>query len=388
MNARRTRLCLCALGTLLVCALTAPLAVSQDPLVGSMASQVTQDNVTSIIQTLEDFGTRYSYTAQCDAAADWLYAALQGYGLEVSFEEFDYGGKTMRNVVARLPGTVNPDDVFVLGAHYDSTSQMPTVYAPGADDNASGVAGVLEAARILSGYQFENTLELICYGGEEQGRRGSIHNAAQAASSGKNILGVVNLDMIGYWPATSDLELDIGKNVASSWLAAAAEDAALTYASLPVHNWPDTGVCYDDHVSYWAEGYDGIVLMDCYEAHLDPGGSGESTPYYHSTSDRIGTLDLAQTTEAVRATVALMATLAQPVIAPLTLQVFKVPATEDLRISWAGGVPPYVVESSTSKDFSSGVVELTPAGGTSETEALHFAVLNDGVDYFYLAGGL
>jgi len=382
---RKTWLASCVVS---VSVLAAPLAQGQDPFVAFMASEVRQDEVTAIIQTLEGFGTRYSYTTECDDAADWLHATLESYGLEVSFQEFDYGGKTMRNVIGRLEGELYPDQVYIVGAHYDSTSETPMVYAPGADDNASGVAAVLEAARILSGYSFESTLEFILFGGEEQGRRGSKHNAAVAALRSKNIVGVVNLDMIGYWPASSDLEFDIGKNVESSWLAAVAEEAATDYASIPVHNWPDTGVCYDDHVSYWEKGYDGVVLMDCYEAHQDPGGSGESTPHYHRTSDTIETLDLAQTTEAVRATVATMALLAGPVELPVVLMMNKIPATGDVYLSWIGGVPPYAVEACTEKDYSSGVLELTPPGGTTGSQWVHSGVLDDGVDYYYQVGGM
>jgi len=363
-------------------------SLAQDPLVDHIASRVDPDRVQSTIQTLEDFGTRYSYSPQSDLAADWLHDTLAGWDLEVSFEEFDYGGKTLRNVVARRVGLVNPDRVFVVGAHYDSTSPTPMTYAPGADDNASGVAAVLEAARILSDFDLSNTVEFICFGGEEQGRRGSIHNAAAAAAAGKTILGVLNLDMIGYWPQTSDRELDIGKNVSSGWLAGAAEGAALTYADIPVHNWPDTGVCFDDHVSYWPYGISAIVFMDCYEAHQNPGGSGESTPHYHRTTDTIETLDLEQTTEAVRATVAAMAVLSQPVVQPMTLFVSKDAVAGDVVLSWAGGVSPYTVEVCTDPGFSSGVFEITPPGGTEAHGWVHEGALEDGVDYYYRASGI
>jgi hypothetical protein len=372
-----------ALGLALACVFAAPVTHADDPLVTYIASKVSQEEVTAVIQTLEGFGTRYSYTPQCDDAADWLYATLESYGIEVYFEEFEYGGKTMRNVIGRLPGSVSPENVYVLGAHYDSTSETPSLYAPGADDNASGVAGVLEAARILSGFQLTNTVEFICFGGEEQGRRGSIHNAAQAAASGKRLRGVINLDMIGYWPSSSDMELDIGRNTASAWLGGVTVNAATTYASIPIHDWPDTGVCHDDHVSYWPEGFNAITLMDCYEAHANPGGSGESTPHYHRTTDTLSTLDLAQTTEAARTAVAAIALLAEPLLSPMNVHVAKLPATGDVRLSWSGGIPPYSLEACTTRDFSSSVLELTPAGGTEQTEWLHTGALDDGIDYYY-----
>jgi Zn-dependent M28 family amino/carboxypeptidase len=312
---------------------------------------------------------------------------MAGFGIEVEFEEFVFGGKTLRNVIGRIEGSVHPEEVSIIGAHYDSISQNPMVYAPGADDNASGVAAVLEAARILAGYDLAGSVEFICFGGEEQGRQGAKHNAGQAAQAGKNIVGMINLDMIGYWPSSSDKELDIGKNVASAWLADAVESAADAYAALPVHNWPDTGMCHDDHVEYWAQGYDAIVLMDCYEAHADPGGSGESTPYYHSVGDTIGTLDLAQTTEAVRSAVAAIGGLAVPILFDLALTVSKGSHRPDVVLAWNGGIPPFTLEASTTKDFSSGVVELTPPAGTFGKQWVHPDVLDDGVDYYYRVRG-
>jgi hypothetical protein len=376
-----------AVGGLLLCLLSTAPVHGDDPAVAYLASQVTQENVTSIIQTLEDFGTRYSYTEECDQAAEWIHDRMLGYGLSVSYQPFPAGSYTFRNVVAELPGTVDPDRVVIIGAHYDSTSQTPMSYAPGADDNASGVAAVLEAARIFSGFQFEVTVEFIAFGGEEQGRLGSRYNAAMAAHLGKDILGMINLDMIGYWPPSSDMELDIGKNDASADIAAVTEAAALAHADIPLHNWPDTGVCHDDHVSYWAEGYKGIVLMDCYEAHANPGGSGESTPYYHTTSDTIDTLDLAQTTEAVRAAVAGTAALAAPVVLPLELYVAKLPATGDVLLTWNGGVPPFVAEACAEGNCAGGAFELTPPGGTIASQWLHPGVLNDGQDYYYRVEG-
>ena len=261
-------------------------------------------------------------------------------------------------------------------------SSDPWNDAPGADDNASGVAAVLEAARILSGYEFENTIEFLLLGGEEQGLTGSAENAANARALGKDIRGVVNLDMIGYWPPSHDGELDIGKNSASSWLADVLERATRDYAAITPHNWPDTGVCFDDHVSYWNEGYDAIVLMDCYEAHADPIGSGERTTHYHKTTDTIVTLDLDLTTEAVRATVTGMAELAVPLIAPITMYAVAA-ASDDVALSWTGGAVNFDVDAATSKDFQAGVTRLTPVDGITDPQWLDVGVLNDGVLYYY-----
>ena len=358
-------------------------AHGRDSLIALMAADVQRSNVVSTIAGLEGFGTRYAFTSSCDAAGDSLHATLASYGLDVSYEDFVWGGKAMRNVVARLPGTVSPQKVFVLGAHYDSISQNPSVSAPGADDDASGIAAVLEAARIMSGHAFENTVEFICFSGEEQGMKGSEASVALALSQGKNIAGMVNLDMIAYFPASSDRELDIGRNAASGWLADVVAQSAADYASLAVHNWPDTGVCYDDQASYWNAGFPAVILMDCYEAHLDPTGTGETVPHYHRTTDTSATLDLDEATEAVRTVVGTMATLAVPVVTPITLYAVKDTAGNAVTLSWTGGAPNFDADVCPLRDFSSGVSRLTPTGGITATLWSHPGVLGDGVLYYY-----
>ncbi|MBS3820940.1 MAG: M28 family peptidase, partial [Phycisphaerae bacterium] len=99
-----------------------------------------------------------------DAARDNILSLLSGFGLSAELQSGTHGGYAYSNVVATLPGTKTPEAVYVIGAHYDaSNSSDPgtgageTPGAPGADDNASGVAAVLEAARVMSGYEFEST---------------------------------------------------------------------------------------------------------------------------------------------------------------------------------------------------------------------------------------
>jgi hypothetical protein len=124
----------------------------------------------------------------------------------VSFETFRHGPDGRRidkptdivNVVAVLPG--RSDRVFVVGGHYDSIPSDPTdstTDAPGANDDASGVACAMELARIMSHYEFDATLMFIAFAGEEQGLIGSNYQAAKARKDGLNIEGVFNNDTIG-----------------------------------------------------------------------------------------------------------------------------------------------------------------------------------------------
>jgi len=100
------------------------------------------------------------------------------------------------NVIGQRTGTVNPNDVYVIGAHLDD---MPTgATAPGADDNASGSVATLIAADILSQYQWGCTLRFAFWTGEEQGLLGSSVYAARSKTNGETIKGYLNLDMVGY----------------------------------------------------------------------------------------------------------------------------------------------------------------------------------------------
>ena len=117
----------------------------------------------------------------------YLQEAFRAMGLEVSLQ-----GEQL-NVVGELTGTTTPEEIYVLGAHYDHLEGD----MPGGDDNASGVAGVLEAARVLSQHRFESTIRFIGFNAEEDGLAGSREYVnSHVVPSGEVIAGMVNLDMI------------------------------------------------------------------------------------------------------------------------------------------------------------------------------------------------
>jgi hypothetical protein len=277
---------------------------------------VDQASATRVVQELVAFGTRYTGTTGCDASAQWIFDELAALGYAPVFEDFTWGADTLRNVSARKVGLVRPGETWLLVAHYDSTSTAPAVDAPGADDNASGVAAVLEAARALAPLRHEATIEFLLTAGEEQGLLGSAHDAQAALDAGETIAGVINHDMIAYWPTGWARDLDVNGDVDGFFLAQAYESAAGAHVpGVPVDARDDWGVCGDDQVSYAVRGFPAIIVMDCREAHL--GQDGETTPHYHRTSDTIATLDLPRMTEVIRATTATAATLAVPIVRAL-----------------------------------------------------------------------
>ncbi len=125
---------------------------------------------------------------------------MEALGLDVRYQSFSLGDETLDNIVGVLSGWgPGSDIIYIACAHYDSTSENPGNAAPGADDNASGTAAVLEAARILSQYRFKHTLRFVTFAAEEQDLIGSCCYAAEARSAGTNIGGVINHDMVAFW---------------------------------------------------------------------------------------------------------------------------------------------------------------------------------------------
>jgi hypothetical protein len=252
------------------------------------------------------FGTRYSYaTAALDEAARYLHDQYAALSLTVTYDPFSYAGHAMNNVVAELPGVgPNRDHIYILCAHYDSTSPNASSVAPGADDNASGSAAVLEAARILSQYRFNRTIRFVHFAGEEQGLIGSSHYATVAAQRGDLIDGVINLDMIGYEsvpPNDHIVEVHAGMDPASIALADALISNIAEYELLLV---PETitltATSRSDHASFWGQGYPAILGIEDFQ---------DFSPYYHSANDTLANMQTSMMVEYTKACVATLAEL-------------------------------------------------------------------------------
>lgn len=206
------------------------------------------------------------------------------------------------NVVATLPGTTHPEEIYIICGHYDDTSQMPYDYAPGADDNATGTIAALEAARVLRDAEFEATLRFVCFSREEQGLIGSGAYVRDCYERGDSIAGALNFDMVGYVDVVPE-DLDAIYNDASGWLADAYEAAAGLYVpDLPVLTKYAPSLSASDHASFWNYGYSSTCNIE---------DSNVPNPYYHRTTDRVSTLNFAFYTNVVRAAVATLAQMAR-----------------------------------------------------------------------------
>tara|TARA_B100000686_G_scaffold352650_1_gene455455 strand:- start:3913 stop:5949 length:2037 start_codon:yes stop_codon:yes gene_type:complete len=176
----------------------------------------------------------------------------------------------MYNVVGELTGNDPEAGYYVICAHYDAIGTRSrggwnwrTDPAPGADDNASGVALVLESARILASMQFAFSIRFIAWSGEELGLYGSKHYAQEALKNNDRIIGVLNFDMIGFNDLTDRLELVSNPN--SVWLVDLMQQANELYdIGLRIDELKDPFAGLSDHAPFWARGYDAILGIENY----------------------------------------------------------------------------------------------------------------------------
>jgi hypothetical protein len=162
--------------------------------------EVSEDSMLTTLKDMVSFGQRATWEKQEETAA-YLYGRLKAVpGLNVSFHHYRDGDKTYKNIVVRFPGKTVSDPVLIFCAHYDShpAGLKTGGSANGADDNASGVAVLLEGARILAKQRTNRAVELIIFSNEEQDHKGSKAYVKDLADRGRRIRGVINIDAIGY----------------------------------------------------------------------------------------------------------------------------------------------------------------------------------------------
>ncbi len=204
------------------------------------------------------------------------------------------------NVVATMPGTVRPEEIYIICGHHDCRSQTPTTYAPGADDNGTGTVCAIEAARVLKDYDFEATIKFVTFSREEQGLVGSGKYAKQAYEEGDSIVAVLNFDMIGYEDSHPE-DVEILYNSISGWLANAYENAAALYVPGMDVNKGLRSYVGSDNSSFWD--YDFPAFCGIEDSPL-------VNPQYHRTTDRVSTLDFDFYSDVVKGGVATLIELA------------------------------------------------------------------------------
>ena len=272
-------------------------APPSENIVPALLEQVESDRLLAHIRSLQDFRTRHIGSSQVSpregigAARKYikdqleiLSAASGGnlYTFEQSFEAFVTADEksTQYNIVGAISGAEVNAGTIIIGAHYDSVGTpliSSEAYAPGANDNGSGVAALLEFARIMSSRQYRATIMFVFFSAEEFNRQGSINFAAWVQDKNIDVLGMINVDTIGNVHDRNgnrnDRQIRVfsaGPNEASVSRKMAREANFLAYnynlnLDLQVQDEIDRQNRYGDHFSFSELGYPAIRLINAYE---------------------------------------------------------------------------------------------------------------------------
>ncbi|MGB0952852.1 MAG: M20/M25/M40 family metallo-hydrolase [Planctomycetota bacterium] len=254
-------------------------AITPDPAIVSWVNQVSQTNLINDVATMEGFGTRRHWETGEVTAQNWLVGKLSALGLNTTTFDYDSGGDV---VIAELLGQTDPSKIVIVGGHYDSVNWAGSAGspAPGADDDASGTAGVLEIARILSQQNFDYTIRFCAWSGEEMGLLGSEAYAAHLASIGAEVVGMVQLDMIAYRAPGDAYSVDFVTNDTDTNLNNFAMDCYAAYVPSLAINIGFLSGGTSDHKSFFNHGFPSTFPFEDLGSH---------SPYIHTPNDTSGT---------------------------------------------------------------------------------------------------
>ncbi|MGD0115078.1 MAG: M28 family peptidase [Dehalococcoidia bacterium] len=274
---------------------------------------ITAESMGARIAQLE--GDRYALGTDAERTklgedAEYIQNQMGAFGLNVQEDPVTYSGETFPNVIGALPGTACPEASIIVGAHYDAGEG-----ATGADDNASGVAAVLEIARLLSTQSFQPSIQFVGFSFEEDGLIGSKQMAREAGTAHARIAGVVVLDMIAYTcdepgcqtypagysgPDVGNFVSVTGNTVSAPLLQTFTEASASAVPSLPVSSLEvpgngDHDTRGSDHSPFWDWGYQALAVDDTADFR---------NPNYHTPADTLSTLNLSFAADVTNATLA------------------------------------------------------------------------------------
>lgn len=365
-----------------------------DPDIQGIVSGISADRIQRSIYVLASFKTRHTLSDPLPSgdgiggAISWIRAeferasAAAGGRLKVELDTFDQPPEPplipmqvpVTNIVATLPGTSSDPAgrIVVVGAHYDSRASNPldaTGAAPGADDNASGTALVLELARVMSQYRFGATVVFLAVAGGEQGLNGSAHWAGAARASGTDIEAMLDDDTIGSsrseagvvdrasvrlfaqgippTAALSDRMRELvragGENdTPARELARAVREIAAAYVpsmSVRIVYRSDRYLRGGDHLPFLERGYPAVGFTESAEdfrrQRQDPRTDGSIQ--YGDTPDHV---DFSYVADVARVNAAVLAVLARAPAPPRRVEMAAVALENDTTLAWAANTEP------------------------------------------------
>ena len=266
---------------------TYPVVTTVNPEIRAMMDSVSVDSIKAHIEHLCSYHNRRYDSRHIWEVQDWLVGRYTDLGVDtVMLHDFPvpyFEQGTADNILAVQWGTKTPEEYVICGAHYDSWNadgyDPDTIRSPGADDNATGVAGILETARILSHYTFDRTIIYANWCAEECGLVGSAAYAADCAAQRMDIVAYFNLDMTGYLEEGTDIHVNLMYTSQDSLLGQYVKRFSRTYFP-EMRIWQDWLTWGDsDYSSFNRNGYAAIHPFE--DTHA-------SSPYIHSRQDVLG----------------------------------------------------------------------------------------------------
>lgn len=245
----------------------------------------------------------YNDLKKLGQAAEYISSKFKEYGYHVDEQPFVFRGNTYRNIIGSISGLNKEEEIIVLGAHYDTVAN-----SPGADDNASAVAGLLEIARLVSKSRAASAIQFVAFALEEPPvyrtkKMGSYHYAQMLKKSRQKIRGMICLEMVGYFvdsPRSQEFPLPFMERKFSTkgnFIAAVGNIRSRKFTEkvkkgfkegtdFPIFSFNALpiviGIDFSDHWSFYKFGYRAVMITDT---------AFYRNPYYHTESDTYDTLD-------------------------------------------------------------------------------------------------
>ncbi|NAX21637.1 M28 family metallopeptidase [Vibrio sp. V39_P1S14PM300] len=263
--------------------------ITQQATVTAWLPQVDASQITGTISSLESFTNRFYTTTSGAQASDWIASEWQALSASLpnaSVKQVSHSGYNQKSVVMTITGSEAPDEWIVIGGHLDSTIGSHTneqSVAPGADDDASGIAAVTEVIRVLSenNFQPKRSIAFMAYAAEEVGLRGSQDLANQYKSEGKNVVSALQLDMTNYKGSAQDVVFitDYTDSNFTQYLTQLMDE----YLPSLTYGFDTCGYACSDHASWHNAGYPAAMP---FESKFN-----DYNPRIHTTQDTLANSD-------------------------------------------------------------------------------------------------
>lgn len=313
-----------------------------DSVIVANLEQINADSIKHTVQQLQDKTTRFMLAPNRKDVALWIqdrfesvgctntvidsfqtHSILSGYNMSFDTITWQY------NVIATIPGTMNPDKISLIGGHYDSFSTNdPMNLAPGADDNGSSVAAAIEIARVIvnSEYPPNKTIRFLALGAEELMNYSTVSGArdyaAKCALGEENIQIYINNDMIAHEPSASDWIVDYLVHDMHYWTTPFTSILAEDYTSLTT-NVVDQGNFGADDLPFWQAGYQTGYFFE-----------HNFCPYYHSENDVVDNCNFDYCREVTRLNMALLLSVTEIPSVPEKFFLFSAADGQTLTALW------------------------------------------------------